>query len=115
MIRRPPISTRTNPLFPYTTLSHSADLSGHSRSVDGSARLSPASSAPIGSAVAASAAGVSVASELVAESRHKPTIFLCPVMPPSYQQMTVAKPKLNHGLPRQRDVDRKSTRLNSSH
>src|SRR3546814_2939319 len=79
-------------------------MSSHSRSVDVSARLSPASSAPIGSAVAASAAGVSVASELVAESRHKPTIFLCPVMPPSYQQMTVAKPKLNHGLPRQRDV-----------
>src|SRR3546814_10197840 len=29
MIRRPPISTRTDTLFPYTTLFRSADINGH--------------------------------------------------------------------------------------
>src|SRR3546814_17803173 len=39
MIRRPPRSTRTDPLFPYTTLFRSADLSiAYQRVSDGSAR-----------------------------------------------------------------------------
>src|SRR3546814_11852827 len=87
MIRRPPRSTRTDTIFPYTTLFRSAEAAGG----DGAARAAGARRGGGGARPAADPRG--------APGAH------------GHGRWRRALP----AEPRRGDLDRKSTRLNSSH
>src|SRR3546814_9982838 len=107
MIRRPPRSTRTDTLFPYTTLFRSHDIAQravHLHGALGTSRDTPLAKLWMGAPMLAVADGptevhkVQVAKALLKNATPAPGLF-----PSEY-------------LPHKRAAaDRKSTRLNSSH
>src|SRR3546814_8464662 len=111
MIRPPPRSTRTDTLFPYTTLFRSGSLVAaslvamvHDAQPDGPVTAKTVSENPISvdtaegsGAVAATEISAAPAAHIVDETAPKPMVERLPSSP------TAAMP------------DRKSTRLNSSH
>src|SRR3546814_9756247 len=100
MIRRPPRSTRTDTLFPYTTLFRSgeyrdAEQRGERKGTDRyGAAVDRQGRSAIASGVACSAV-VAIGMGLL--GRHRPALIWAPVVTPRLR------------------IDRKSTRLNSSH
>src|SRR3546814_14968669 len=99
MIRRPPRSTLTDTLFPYTTLF---------RSKQSNLVLVAALAANLGIAVAKFiAAGISGSSSMLTEGVHS--------VVDSGNQMLLLYGKHRAKKPADHDQDRKSTRLNSSH
>src|SRR3546814_11748487 len=102
MIRRPPRSTRSDPLFPYTTLFRS------SRGDE----LMKAFVYPLAVALALSmAAACSAQSTSVAQSERDPDVIYVPTPQPVVDAMLqMANVKEGEVL-----LDRKSTRLNFSH
>src|SRR3546814_749997 len=107
MIRLPPISTRTNTLFPYTTLFLSDELM-------------KAFVYPLAVALALSmAAACSAQSTSVAQSERDPDVIYVPTPQPvvdaMLQMANVKEGDVLYDLGSGDGRDRKSTRLNSSH
>src|SRR3546814_14044928 len=112
MIRRPPRSTRTDTLFPYTTLFRSEKFG-----VTAAAPVAVAAAAPAGGGGAAEAA----------EEQDEFDVILTAAGDKKIQVIKEVRALTNLGLKEAKDlvdgapspvlekVDRKSTRLNSSH
>src|SRR3546814_13211244 len=107
MIRRPPRSTRTDTLFPYTTLfrSASANICSQSRAGLFTGRFAVRSGMANGVIQANDKTGLPPEEVTIAE-----------MLKPDYATALIGKWHLGHVAPYWPPrVDRKSTRLNSSH
>src|SRR3546814_14677699 len=101
MIRRPPRSTRTDTLFPYTTLFRSAETFQR----DPQAVLARLAKPDAGGTCCSAGRGEGTGSQPAVQVAGK---YICPMCPGVENEGPAACPKC--GMP-----DRKSTRLNSSH
>src|SRR3546814_10042886 len=99
MIRRPPRSTRTDTLFPYTTLFRSVEIGGRDRF----AALIGSHDPDVGNANAVSSIPARIDQQT--SSRRKP----------GSKNIIAGSQAIRSPLGCAKAVDRKSTRLNSSH
>src|SRR3546814_5709617 len=107
MIRRPPRSTRTDTLFPYTTLFRS-------RAITAFLRRHPAASVPAtGSQL--SLAHTRLANAVAAYGRGDQTAAKSAALSAHLDGFEPVEPQLATRAPDLMREDRKSTRLNSSH